>query len=315
MNLDHHNPAARPDPAVRPGQLDSNARSVSELALRWLDENREGFSNFPAGHIPSEAVQCALCELALFLIIQRRYTHPPDIERRLDRLGDILHRAYARPEFHQFIETGHPLAATGHIFLWLACHHRGVEDFMPRSRLVAALEERKILSQLRNAMRLAELRLALDQLDYAHTLPGLEEFNRVSQLPDLLRSSAPPALYEATHWIFYLSDYGRVELPHSPDLVNSCGQRMDELITDKHWDLVAEFILAPLCLSRNPPSWIKRGWQALAGAQSPQGDFRDPDADPAITPRFLRQYHKCLVTAWAGLTQLSGNSDPKCATK
>ncbi len=294
----------RPTTPDRPGEESALARAVRQKALDWLATHRLDFGRFLPGQIPSEPAQTAISELALFLWVMQRDRHDSRSETALALLGKALRDIYGHAALRAFVETGPPQAAIGHVFIWLAVRSRGGETLMPRERLIEILATRNVIGTPRPPVRFAELRLALDAIGMPHDLPDWHEFGAVSRLGELLSSSARPDLYEATHWIFYLSDFGRRPLECAAELSELCARRVLERAVARDWDLVAEFILAGYCLTGS--TWrveVEAGWQALSGAQTLAGDFANP-AVLAASPgqsRFMRQYHKCLVVAWAGL--------------
>lgn len=302
----HSGGTARFRSASAPGEAGpltviGDMRVPARRALGWLNREADRFAAAEDGDPTAESYQTALAELALFLRIVTRNPIPGAARPILARLTGALERAYRDPRLNGFIHTGPPEAAIGHVMIWLALDASGLaEPVMPRQHLVSALEARNIVAVPRSAMRFLELRLALDALGLRHDLPDRADFLAVSGLPGLLDSSNTADLYMATHWLFYLTDFGRYTLPGAGELIPSMRKRLADVATAGHWDLTAEFLLAGSCVHARPDATADAAWSALGAAQDPAGHMTGP---PENRPPFIRAYHTCLVAAWAGLAE------------
>jgi len=314
-------PSPRPAQREAFAQTAADARPVVAKALRWLNSQLHHFNPFVCPDGASQARQTALAELALLgFELQQQENLNAELRIFLQRIQQVLHAAYQRPELHRFIYTGPPQAFTGHLLMWLALPRQLAETILPLAELQKVFETRSVAHAPRPKVRLLELRYFADYAGLAHELPTPRElllravdFHRLD--PHTLTFAG---IYELTHAIFYATHFGRhpdavmeyAERKHLATILEPLQQR---LIQQQHWDLVAEIILSRRCLQL-PAEWqaTKPAWEALANTQDEDGTYgaqvveqalmrEGLTADAAADYAFLRCYHSCLVTAMAGL--------------
>jgi hypothetical protein len=291
--------------------------TVGSRALAWLEKEYVRFDVFQdlvAGH-PNEARQTAVCELAFALLVlsrDRRLLR----DDRVSRLADCLFHIYRNPSFHSYIFDGHPLAFTGHLITWLAVETLKCPVPIPRERIQELAVTDRIVSAQRPAFRTMELRYFLDWGRFRHGLPdcsALFDQTCLARLGPAPSSFTFEDVYEASHVVFYLTDFGR-RVPTFPDTagVRRIGDWLSaclEMLTEfHHWDLVAEVLLSLQCLRAEAVEDQKRAWQALYEAQDPTGAILEGPSGESVQPasvdlvpsEFLALYHRSLVAVLAG---------------
>lgn len=134
-----------------------------------------------------------------------------------------------------------------------------------------------------------------------HGIEALPEdrglFARALSFMDRPRAFTVPnrkAAYDLTHFVYYLSDYGRrpLELPEgvSRSLLNvGMIALMEEDV-----DLVAEVCLALRFLGQAPPAY----WERYVAADLAEFELQSEDADDEDEPLTLDDYHPYLVANW-----------------
>ena len=311
-----------PDSTAKPDQTDLAALRATTgfRALAWLGGEFPRFNLGPgqaySGLPPDEITQTVFAEMALLIFILGRRTRLTKERNYLNCL-DHLERMYAQPRFHGFVRLAdHPLALTAHVLICLALssQKRRVPLEPPELEQAAGIIRQNI-GQVEGD-RLLEVRYILDQAGLPH---GLPDYQALLEPEKLGMASAPagmagePQIYEATHLVFYLTDYGR----RVPAFITDSAQEqikahlcalLETMLAARHWDLTAELLLCLSCLGGESLPQFEAGWQALARAQDPSGAIsQGPGGKPAALPapgraargQFLRLYHRSLVTALA----------------
>lgn len=170
--------------------------------------------------------------------------------------------------------------------------------------------------------RRMDLVYTLSSAPYRHPLPPLSVLYKdtlIYKLPSPLHVSTSD-VYGITHAIFYLSDFGRV------DVRTIMGDRFEatcRLLTwllgiytrASNWDIVGELLICCHCLRCKAEPLFGVSWNALINAQTSAGDVTGPYFDPrssrlrkahtAIQYRFAENYHTTLVATAACLLEIA----------
>lgn len=286
-------------------------------AIAWLDREFPSFDLGQTGEgmAPDEATQTAFGEVAwLTLVLSRegRCAGEGHMVRWLEHIAD----AYQQPGFCGYVFTGHPLAFTGHLVLWLAVSSHTNNVPVARAALQQLINSGRVTSVERPPYRMIELRYFLDLGGFRHDLPpycSLFDQCFLAALPVRPGDTTEEDLYAATHALFYLTDFGAAQ----PDFLAAdrvgrieefLAWSLHRMVEVHHWDLVAELLASLQCLrSRETPALVW-GWRALAEAQDDSGAILEgPRGDRLVLARdaelsrgqFLSLYHRSIVTALA----------------
>jgi hypothetical protein len=168
--------------------------------------------------------------------------------------------------------------------------------------------------------------LRLETRFYAELAGVMHEFESYADLSasgilaklGTVRSISEQEVYELTHSIFYLTDFGF----HNTDLRPADRERIlpiinrlaDYCIRNDYWDLTAELIWTQFCLGEDPANSAsgRAGIQRLRQVQLPNGAIpgrssgRLPGESATLVEIFRKAYHTTLVTALVSLV-LSSN--------
>ncbi len=297
--------------------------TVGARALSWLDREYARFDVFqgPAADHPNEPHQTAVCELALGLLVLNR-DHCRWRDDRVTRLTDYLDRVYRHPSFHTYVFNGHPLAFTGHLITWLAVEAPKGQTPISHERMQELADTDRIACAPRSPFRTMELRYFLDWGGFRHSLP---DYPVLFEQTCLAALEPPPSsftledVYEATHVILYLTDFGL----RPPAFIDTAGLRrivdflltcLEMLVELHHWDLVAEVLLSLQCLGVDAATEVERGWRALSEAQDstgailegPSGERLQPAGEFLAPSEFLALYHRSLVALLASYVGRGG---------
>lgn len=287
---------------------------VTSRAFDWIMAWSRWFNPLHANDQLTEPRQTALAELAILVIQLGRCPRlEPEVHARIELLRQIVLGAYSSPVLHRFINYGPVEAAIGDLVIWLALKGHGGEDIVPRRSLMQAIRDRNIIALERNPMRMLELRYFLDLAGIPHRIPTAAELCRHSILGHKLNldTLTDQSIYQVTHIIYYASDFGalprhRIPLNRSVDRI--VRQLLHSMIEARHWDLVAELVLAHRCLGLRDSPLVAQAWRQLKDAEE-RGDLFTFDAGLARVQTlsekhnelfFLSTYHKPLVTTLAG---------------
>ena len=252
-------------------------------ALAWLGREFPGFNLGPgkgsSSVPPDEITQTVFAEMALMVFILGRRSHLTTDRNYLNCL-DHLERMYAQPRFHSFVRlVDHPLALAAHV---LICMTLGSQKrripLEPLEMEHVARTIRRYIDQVEGD-RLMEVRYILDQAGLPHALPdyqALLEPEKLGVAAAPYRIAGDTQIYETTHLVFYLTDYGR----RLPAFITDSTQQqikaylcalLEAMLMARHWDLTAELLLCLSCLGGESLPQFEAGWRALARAQDPSG--------------------------------------------
>jgi len=293
----------------------STREFVTTRALSWLENNLSCFNSFSRIQELDEFSQTSLAELALLCYqVQRRQAFISNLEvnSQINRCLSLIENVYRSPLFHEYVFRGNKYAFTAHLLIWLSLIHRQVGEIVSKSKLQWLVESSNIIAIERLPFRTLELRYFLDLGGFHHTLPTETELFKQTFLGSKfeLVSIADSDIYSITHTIFYLTDFG---LKPSSLLEGKQQEPIRELLKNllgmmlhaKHWDLVAELILAYRCLDEKENLWIHLAWKALLSIQTGSGMIYGSNKSlETVTSKeslFQDYYHRTLVTVMAGL--------------
>jgi hypothetical protein len=225
-------------------------------------------------------------------------------DSRIARILDLLRHTQSSPVFRDRL-----LRAPLELLLFLENHATlvaaGLDDDLMRARLQKAIRAGWLNQTERLPHRAMNIRWSLDQCGLEGDFPTLSDLYRHSIL------ASPPSpillserdLYALTHVVMYVCDYGRrspdlVPRDHLDALAASLGALVVVAARDRHWDLLAEFLLCWSCLELPESAVIEQGWAALERAQLPDGAVPGIEPTDGVSP-FAHLYHTTLVSALA----------------
>lgn len=265
---------------------------------------------------PDEADQTVVCEFALLcLLLEDRHGRipHPSVGQCLEKICKI----YENQAFHNYIFTGSPMAFTGHLIVWLAVEESAGANPVPRQRIQDLIDSGWLNLAERSAARKMELRYFLDRGGFRHDLPDYDELIKIADfsfLTDGRRELDESDLYELTHAIFNITDYGAAlpGIKNADWLANARTFLYDAvlpIIESHHWDLAAEVLMALSGLDKDKHPLTGELWQALSRAQNESGVILEepngvvvnlPEDQQPSHEQFLALYHRSLVTVLAG---------------
>jgi hypothetical protein len=247
--------------------------------------------------------QTAIAELALlvFLGLDRGPKAGPT-RRRIQQLSRILNRLCADPRYPEFFSSQTGLAFTGTLLVWLALNQAPARWGPPHERIQQLIDRTAACYLPRTPYRFIELSYFLERGAFRHGLPPLQSILPLTafSLPFRLNGIEDTAIYEHTHMVFYLTDFGRRRLVHLNELQGrNLAERtqflLDLCIGAEHTDLIAELLLAHECLRAGSSKSRARGWAWLARTLCPATLVGCSDQV------FLSRYHPVLISALSGL--------------
>lgn len=164
-----------------------------------------------------------------------------------------------------------------------------------------------------------DLRYNLDGSGIKHTLPAYDAQYRSSSLfhfPGLpyIREND---CYAITHLIFYLSDFGSLDIrPMLQDKYEEVKYKVGLLLGyyahKQEWDLVAELLMCCHMMDYRDFPLYDLCWELFMASQGPEGDFTSPYIQSRLgiehlateEERFQTNYHTTLVSVFASVTAL-----------
>lgn len=259
----------------------------------------------------------ALLQLALLCHVRNRIG-PADAALR--EAAEVVERAWRRPEFPGLIALDPRYARQFQLMYAALAPDRNAEEARraARARLAA---DGCLAPGGTSAYLQLETRYYADLADIPHRLTSRQELYERSVLAQsAAQPAAEPDVCEATHTVFYLSDFGFRDSGLTGEAREQAVRVVDRL-TDRcvrhgAWDFIAKLLLAQYCLGVDPlstPSGVA-GVRALAGAMSPGGAIPGRSAaeraSATATPvAFFRQsYQATLGAALAMLIITSGRA-------
>lgn len=300
---------------------------VGDRALAWIYRHLPDFDPLQTDTNPSEFQQTIVAELALLAIVLRRHYG----EFASLPLRKLIARCW---ENRQYQQTALSVPESYHAYLmaWAALSGwEGEPAYFQERRdqtidridaLAGAAEAnghaffrlRYLCRRLRLPVKFATVEDVFPRTYLAHVAA-----NRRYAMSDY-------ALYEFVHELFYLTDFSATPLTAlGGSLVDPIDFALhgclERALSSGNWDLVAEILIAHMCVGRRDARFLERGWQALALAQEPDGmvglGLPWPDAEEHEIPasisdlRFHLCYHRTLVTVIANCVTRDADSMPR----
>lgn len=165
-----------------------------------------------------------------------------------------------------------------------------------------------------------DLRYNMDQAGIAHTMPAYDELYGASCLFNFpgLAYIRENDCYAITHLLFYLSDFGKVDLAgvlkdKYERIKHNTGILLGYFTYKQEWDLVAELLMSCSMLNYKDHPLYDVCWEKLLASQNPEGDFTSPfiqdrlgiDSITTAEERFNTNYHTTLVSMFAAISELN----------
>jgi hypothetical protein len=292
------------------------SRQVGSRAFDWIEQNLAQLNPFEEGRELDEFHQTSLGELALLCHLLLRGDAPRD--PRIERCIDFLYSLYSRPAYHESVFRL-PQAFVGHLLIWLVLRARGIEERVKREALQSLIDRVSGIVLSYDPYRVLELSYLLRIAGFDHPLPPDDEVFRHTLLGKRADILDYCDLYNITHTIFYISDFG-LTLPaflgEGPrHFLRRLLQRgLSVSIAGMNWDLVGEMILTFRCLGLKDEPAIGVGWENLCAMQQADGMIgesfnsfklaRENQYPNDQDDHFKRSYHRTLVAAMAGLVRI-----------
>jgi uncharacterized protein DUF6895 len=266
----------------------SLARSQSALRAAWhhvpghlsaraLDELMVAFRGLRAERItrlPSEAEQTAFSELAILILLGEKRLHGHDPQReQIARLRGALVGACGDSQYGRRLFSQSGVAFIGALLVWLALNASEERWGPTRDEIQQLISHSGVCYLPRSPYRMLELRYWLDYGSFRHCLPEIRRLVKVSgvSMPRTMERLEPAAIYELTHLVCYLTDFGRTRAAHlgpvqGHGLVKWAKHLLNLCIAAGHLDLVAELSLALECLCRCGERPAAKGWRKVEEA-------------------------------------------------
>jgi len=223
---------------------------------------------------------------------------------RVHRMVDLLRRTQSSPVYRDRILRA-PLEFMLFVETYATLRALGLDDELIRARLQKAIRAGWCNQTERFPHRAMDIRSCLDACGIDCDLAPLDELYRRSILgalpnPILLNEHD---LYALTHVIMFLSDFGARPSDAMPrSHVEPISDLLSALVVvaarDRHWDLLAEFLLCWSCIDLPETGLTTKAWEALARAQRPDGAVPGPECEGDAL-LFEHTYHTTLVCALA----------------
>src|SRR5215510_430431 len=289
-------------------------------ALDWTDRHLDLFDLFNGARAFEMKCGQRVGELAILVHVMgavRGEQRSPRFHRMvslLERVRDHAEfgdRVLRSPmEFVLFAEVYARLRAVGH------------DEARMRQLITRAVGANLLDQSERVPHRLMDIRSCLDLADIECSLPTVEALLEQSILganPNAVLMGED-ALYALTHVLMFLCCFGTRRHPGlSIEERDSLGALLGTLASiamlDRHWDLLAEFLICWKGMDLDVHPIVEHAWEALAGAQNEDGSIAGPERlqgreeasglaegrSPSREEIFDHHYHTTLVGALAGM--------------
>lgn len=277
--------------------------------LHWVGDNLSSF-------VPPKSIESgksdfrwkALGELALSLFVLHRaetLRKDPNVQAALDML-----ESWARRDRFNRDTVAHPGLLRLHLLIIVALERHGRSVPGARTHILAALAMRFQDGMETTPWQDLAMKFLLDAANIESGYPTASELyqrstlRRLPLIPYLRDHDA----YALTHQIFFLSEFGEVDL--CPILGNMYSSTCDYLHTllgvyvlRGHWDLVGELLICCICMDCAMGDVVDVAWTRLLGVQHSSGCVTAPakvmdaaSAQPSVSINdFEMYYHPTLV--------------------
>ena len=288
---------------------------VTDGALTWIDTHLNRFDPIGAGVEPDTAKLKPLVELAVLCTsLLPHGTFRED--RRVHRFLQLVRHTYDNAIFRERVfRSGSEFIP--YTLLATALQRGGLARNDDHRQLQYVVDHGNVATTERLPHRTLDLRHVLDGAGLRHRLPSYARLYRDTMLAKGINpiSASSFDAYSVTHTLFYLTDWGAepataIPASHRPRARWLVEQMLGMTIRRGDWDLAGEFLLSCHCLGITDSPLYAVGWQALDGAQWPDGAMPGPGYNPAkaaeqdepslATYLFDECCHTTLVAAFAG---------------
>lgn len=303
--------------------MPDDARPVSTLlslsrdrASHWLECRLDMLVPRDCRHSPCEYHQTCLADLAVFCIANDASEGVSGLVRAI---WNALSSAYSSTGLHLFPETGHPLCLPAHLIMRRAIGFETSRRILPDTFVEAWMNRPEAIYSARSPMRFAELKWAMEGHGLHSPLPSWKHFRHLAHTEALFTHANRPALYDATHWIYYLTDFGNrdlswaggTQIAWSDGLVERALSQLELVLAVEDWDLVSEIVLALLLArAQQVDPFIERALHHLASAQLEDGSWGPNNSSEPNAPLSgeatgceitseLGAYHRVMMAVWA----------------
>jgi hypothetical protein len=284
-------------------------------ALGWIDANLDRFDSIAGRVEPDTSKLKPLLELAVLCtsLMQRGDVRG---DRRIERFLDLIRATHGNPIFRERVfRTGNDFVP--YTLLAIALKRAGMLEQEDWRGLQYQVDHGNVTVSEQVPHRMLDLRHMLDSAGLDHRLPAYARLYRHTTLAKGVSpvSASTFDVYSMTHTLFYLTDWGAqpasaIPASHRKRLSWLIDQLLGMAIRRGNWDLSGELLLAAHCLGSTDSALYALGWEALIGAQWPDGAVpgptysgaraATPDQDGAASYVFDTCCHTTLVAAFAG---------------
>lgn len=278
--------------------------ALGAAALKRLCAALGALVGAPREVLASEPVQTAIAELALLVLVAHRLGAASSIAPLQRQLTSLAGRSFPSGPLPGVTRY----AFVGYLVVWLSLNTGQNRWGMSHAELQQFVRESNLCALPRPLYRVIELRYLLDLGRLRHRLPSMGALwamlRRLRGRSDAIWAETTQA-YEATHLVYYLTDFGRAPrrvLGHADRV--ALGRELETLLArcmaEGHVDLVAEIAAAEPCLRPTRLHAAPAAWQYLATHWRTDKGFNLGEEEGEIEP-FLRAYHPALITAVAAI--------------
>lgn len=296
---------------------------VVERALAWIAANLASFrlptieDDENAGAATIEERRKAFGELCLASMLMSRSAATPLHPHRAAISAHIFGEIRRTDAFFDMMRR--PALFPLYVTLVTTMGARGAGFERERGAIQRILDRGHIDAVDRTPWNMLDVGYFLDLGGFRHGLPDpatlypLSIACRLPPIPDMRRAD----VYAITHILFFLSDFGRLDMRERLGSRYAATCEYVELLlavetSRSDWDLVGELLLSCACLGIEPEPQTGLAWEALDGAQMEGGQIPGPEHDTAgrgesdLTPEpeddFRHNYHPTLVALIAAVT-------------
>jgi hypothetical protein len=293
--------------------------TFASRALDWTDRHLDLFDLFDGDRAFEMKRGQRVGELAILVHVMHD-VRGEGTSPRLHRMVTLLERIRDHPEFGDRVMRS-PIEFVLFAEVYARLRAVGSENFRMRSLLMRAVSADMLRQTERVPHRLMDIRACLDLAQIECPLPCLESLFERSILATMPSAVwvGEDDLYALTHVLMFLTGFGtRQEQRLSIERRESIGDLLGTLIAiaamDRHWDLLAEFLICWKGLDLGVHQIVERAWEALEAAQNEDGSIPGPawirhhdERDRCTSENswrelvFSHHYHTTLVSALAGM--------------
>jgi hypothetical protein len=298
--------------------LGQRRTKVLDKCLDWLCGSIDEFN------LSFDALGChfglkVLSEMNLLCSLYRRKL----IDRYDDRINKIISFTTEQLGSTSYLDglVRMPESLTLYAFIYKSLYEYGIKLEEFRNAIVTAVHREAVNSRERIPFGMMDLCYALNKANIRHPFPTLRSLYHktlLSKEPSILSLNLND-VYDITHIIFYLSDFGfRKFTEISARQLSKIHWIIASLtglyLRDQDWDILAELLTCNYCLRSCQYPIYEVAWNNLLNAQRVDGSIpgllRSEELEmksKSWNKNFTQNYHATIVTAIACLLTIDHN--------